>query len=99
MAVLSSSFVVLSELIWWSCASYWRESTKEWIQCTQDEVRNSDEWRYEIGDQCIKELKEDGYSFPNEIFFIAFPIAALFRYCYRIITINYAFLICYIYHY
>lgn len=79
MAVLSSSFIVFIEILWWNDKNLWIESSEEYVVCAQNKL-SGQQWNYEIGDQCISELKQDGYSFPNELFFIALPIAALLRF-------------------
>ena len=80
IAIASSAIVVLTEIVWWICSVLWEESTNEWIHCAQVRTISEGKWRKGIGNKCIDELKKEGYSFPNEIFFIAFPIAALLRF-------------------
>eukprot|EP01083_Nonionella_stella_P270720 916881_1 len=79
MAVLGSAIVVFTQIIWIMNGEVWETSTQEWIGCAQDKILQNEDgiWKYKYGDQCIAQLKEDGFSFPHEMFFIAFPIAAL----------------------
>ena len=72
---------MIEEIAWFLGAEKWEESTDAWISCAQSEVLNSGgEYGYMIGDGCIEELREDGYSFPSVFFFIAFPVTALLRF-------------------
>eukprot|EP01084_Bolivina_argentea_P006733 12745_1 len=87
MAVLSSAFIVFTEIIWLIGKNLYEESMLQWIDCTQDKVVTTGVWKYEIGDECIHELEQEGFVFPNEMFFIAFPIAALLS-CIAIIILT-----------
>lgn len=86
IAFLSSAFFVIEEIVWLSFESKWETSTEKWIECAQNETANeiangeSSSWNYQIGDDCIEQLKEEGYPFPHVFFFISFPVMALLRY-------------------